>query len=57
MGKTVMRITGDALVLETVEKGIILVRGKIFGINFLYSQEGEQTRGEKMSVGRSEGRS
>ena len=56
MGKTVMRITGDALVLETVEKGIILVRGKIFGINFLYSQEGEQTRGEKMSVGRSERR-
>lgn len=42
MGRVVMRITGDALALETVAKGIILIRGKVFGINFLYSQEGEK---------------
>ena len=39
MGRVVMRITGDALSLETVAKGIILIRGKVFGISFLYSQE------------------
>ena len=53
MGRVVMRITGDALVLETVAKGIVLIRGRVFGVNFLYSQE-EESGLEKRRAGRAE---
>ena len=37
MGKTRVRLSGDDLALETVEKGIVLVRGRIFNLEFFYS--------------------
>ena len=47
MGKVIMRITGDALALETVAKGMILIRGRVFGIGFLYSQRDDRLPKEK----------
>ena len=44
MGKTRVRLSGDDLTLETVEKGIVLVRGRIFNLEFFYSAREDKKR-------------
>ena len=44
MGKTRLQLAGDELTLETVEKGIILVRGRLFGMTFFYDQRDQRDR-------------
>ena len=41
MGRLRLQLSGDDLTLETVEKGIVLVRGRLFGMTFFY---GERTQ-------------
>ena len=55
MGETRLQLTGDALTLETVEKGIILVRGRLFGLTFFYDKNGERTAKQRPKKGRAEG--
>ncbi len=38
LGRELMRITGDALVIVSMEKGRVVVRGRVLGISF--SDEG-----------------
>lgn len=47
MGKLKLQLSGDDLVLETVEKGIILVRGQVFGLTFFY---GDGSRKKEQST-------
>ena len=42
-----VRVSGDALALETVEKGILLLRGRIFRLDFFY---GGRENGSAASV-------
>lgn len=50
MGRLRVRISGDGLILETVEKGVVLVRGSIFRLEFL--QPGQRAAGAAEEKGK-----
>lgn len=39
MGSVVVAIKGDGITLQTMEKGLVTVTGRIFGIEFMYCKE------------------
>ena len=41
MGRLRLQLSGDNLTLETVEKGIVLVRGRLFGMTFFYGERAQ----------------
>jgi len=52
MGSTRVRLTGDALRLETVAKEIVLVRGRIFRVDFLFEDAPDRDRVPALRAGR-----